>query len=124
MKDDIEYLLEKAKESLDAAALLNHEGYPSFAASRAYYSMFYVAEALLLNINLSFSSHSAVISAFGREFIRTGKIDAKFHRYLIDAQDLQNLGDYGVGKKISPEQAQEILSWSREFISVAEAILK
>jgi len=124
MKDDIEYLLEKAKESLDAAALLNHEGYPSFAASRAYYSMFYVAEALLLNIGLSFSSHSAVISAFGREFIRAGKIDAKFHRYLIDGQDLRNLGDYGVGKKISLEQAQEILSWSREFISVAEAILK
>jgi uncharacterized protein (UPF0332 family) len=124
MKDDIEYLLEKAKESLDAAALLNHEGYPGFAASRAYYSMFYVAEALLLDIGLSFSSHSAVISAFGREFIRAGKIDAKFHRYLIDAQDLRNLGDYGVGKKISPEQAQEILSWSREFISVAEAILK
>jgi len=124
MKDDIEYLLEKAKESLDAAALLNHEGYPGFAASRAYYSMFYVAEALLLSIGLSFSSHSAVISAFGREFIKTGKIDAKFHRYIIDAQDLRNLGDYGVGKKISPEQAQEILSWSREFISVAEAILK
>jgi len=124
MKADIEYLLEKAKESLRAAELLNHEGYPGFAASRAYYSMFYVAEALLLDINLSFSSHSAVISAFGREFIRTGIIDAKFHRYLIDAQDLRNLGDYGVGKKISPEQTQEILNWSREFISAAEEILK
>ena len=124
MKDDIRYLLEKAKESLDAAALLNHEGYPSFAASRAYYSMFYIAEALLLDIGLSFSSHSAVISAFGREFIRTGKIEAKFHRYIIDAQDLRNLGDYGVGKKISTEQSQEILNWSQEFISVAEAILK
>jgi len=124
MKDDIRYLLEKTKESLDAAELLNHEGYPGFAASRAYYSMFYVAQALLLSINLSFSSHSAVISAFGREFIRTGKIEAKFHRYLIDAQDLRNFGDYGVGKKITPEQTQEIINWTREFITAAEEILK
>jgi hypothetical protein len=39
-----------------------------FAASRAYSSLFYTAEALLLSRGLSYSSHPAVIASFGKEF--------------------------------------------------------
>ena len=124
MNSEIQILLQNAKESLEAAELLEHEGYAGFSASRAYYSMFYAAEALLFSKNLSFSSHSAVIGAFGKEFIKTGTIDAKFHRYLIDAQDLRNVGDYGIVKKITPEQAQKVIQWAKELISVAEEILR
>ena len=68
---------------------------PDYAASRAYYAMFYIAEAFLEGEGMSFSSHAAVIGAFGREFARTGRLPAEFHRFLIDAQDLRNSGDYG-----------------------------
>lgn len=44
---EAEALIEKAKEGLDAARSLLRDGYPDFSASRAYYAMFYVAEALL-----------------------------------------------------------------------------
>jgi uncharacterized protein (UPF0332 family) len=57
-------LLRKAAESLRAAELLATNELFDFAASRAYYTMFYVAEAFLLNEGLTFSSHAAVISAF------------------------------------------------------------
>lgn len=40
-------LLSKAQRSLQAALLLNEGGLAEFAASRAYYTMFYVAEAFL-----------------------------------------------------------------------------
>ena len=124
MNSEIQILLQNAKESLEAAELLEYEGYAGFSASRAYYSMFYVVEALLFSKQLSFSSHSAVIAAFGKEFVKTGIIDTKFHRYLIDAQDLRNVGDYGIVKKITHEQAQKVLQWARELISVAEEILR
>jgi uncharacterized protein (UPF0332 family) len=124
MKREVESLLQKAHESLHAAGLLKQEGYLDFAASRAYYGMFYAAQALLLNRGLSFSSHSAVIAAFGREFAKTGVLDPRFHRYLIDAQDLRNLGDYGVGPSVTADQADEILCWASEFLSAAEAVLQ
>lgn len=54
--------------------------------SRAYYAMFYVAEALLDQVGLAFSSHAAVISAFGQNFAKTGQLPTDLHRYLIDAQ--------------------------------------
>ena len=123
MSSEIRILLQKAKESLEAAELLEREGYTGFSASRAYYSMFYTAEALLFSKKLSFSSHSAVIAAFGKEFVKTGIINAKFHRYLIDAQDLRNVGDYGIGKRITYDQTQEIIQWASEFISSAEETL-
>lgn len=124
MKPEPQALLGKAQESLDAAKLLAEEGYCAFAASRAYYAMFYTAEALLLEKGLSFSSHSAVIASFGKEFAKSGVLDAKFHRYLIDGQDLRNAGDYDVGIPVTEAQAKDVLAWAREMIKAAKTFLK
>ncbi len=123
MKPEVQSLLKKASDSLAAAALLQREGYLDFAASRAYYAMFYAAEALLLERGLSFSSHSAVIAAFGRELAKPGVIEVKLHRSLIDAQGFRNLGDYGIGPQISEAQAKDVLQWAREFVAAAEQSL-
>jgi len=64
MTSDQAALLRKAHSSLHAAKLLAGEKLFDFAVSRAYYTMFYVAEALLLGQGLSFSKHSAVLAAF------------------------------------------------------------
>ncbi len=89
-------LLQKASDSLDAARLLVSQGFNDFAVSRAYYTMFYVAEALLLGEGLTFSKHSGVISAFGQRFAKTGRVPTEFHRYLIEGGDSRNVGDYVV----------------------------
>jgi uncharacterized protein (UPF0332 family) len=88
--------------------------------------MFYAAQALLLDRELSFSSHSAVIGAFGREYAKTAVLDPKFHRYLIDAQDFRNLGDYAIGPGVTPHQFDEHferIGASRVPISVRSAPL-
>jgi len=124
MNRDTTVQLEKAKESLAAANLLQQQGYNDFAASRAYYSMFYVAEALLASLGQSYSSHAAVQAAYGRDFAKVERLDAKFHRRMIDAQDLRNIGDYGLGAAISPEQAARVCEWALEFITAAEKWLR
>lgn len=120
MIPEIEELLERAKMSQKAAANLLRDGFANFAASRAYYSMFYVAQALLLSKGLSFSSHSAVIAAFGKEFAKTRLLNPEFHRLLMDAQDKRNIGDYGIIGGIEDNDAQEILDWSKKFLKAAE----
>jgi uncharacterized protein (UPF0332 family) len=123
MRPEILALLDKARASYRAAVLLSQQGYPDFAASRAYYAMFYAAQALLLSRELSFSSHAAVIAAFGREFVRSKDLDAKFHRYLIDAQDVRNVGDYGIGPGVREDQLEELLGWAQEFLGAADTLL-
>jgi len=124
MMVDFQAILTKAEDSLNAAVILADEGYFDFSASRIYYSMFYTAEALLLDRGLSFSSHSAVIANFGKEFSKTGKLDSKFHKYLIAVQDLRSQGDYSYGPGVSEIYAREALSWAFDFISTAEDYLE
>jgi len=86
MRDkDISDLIRKAKKSLEAAKYLLEAGYSEFSASRSYYTMFYTIEALLLTQNIAFSKHKAVISAFGKEFVKTSIIPSSLHRYISDA---------------------------------------
>jgi uncharacterized protein (UPF0332 family) len=51
---DILALIKKAEESLEAAESLFKMGFYDFSASRTYYAMFYMTEAVLLTKNLSF----------------------------------------------------------------------
>jgi uncharacterized protein (UPF0332 family) len=80
-------LLSKAYDSVRAAKLLSDAELYDFAVSRAYYAMFYMAEAFLLGVGLSFSRHAGVIAAFGERFAKTGIVPVEFHRYLIEGQD-------------------------------------
>ncbi len=91
MKFETQALLEKARQSLQAAENLRKDGFLDFSASRTYYAMFYTAEALLIEQGLSYNSHSAVIAAFGKRFAKTGLLDSRFHRYLLDAQGTRNI---------------------------------
>ena len=122
MKPEQIALLRKAAESLRAAELLATNELFDFAASRAYYTMFYVAEAFLLGEGLSFSSHAAVISAFGRDFARTGLVPVEFHRYLIDAQDLRNQGDYDIDSAITEAEANQLIAQAEQFLELAKRL--
>jgi uncharacterized protein (UPF0332 family) len=122
---EVDDLLEKGFQSLEAAESLFEDGFIDFSASRAYYAMFYSLEALLLDKNLSFSKHSGVISAFGKEFVKTGLLDQKFHQYVLEAFDLRNVGDYGAMHAVHKEKAVELMTNARELIgTIQKYILK
>ncbi|MCX6633483.1 MAG: HEPN domain-containing protein [Acidobacteria bacterium] len=76
-----------------------------FAVSRAYYALFYTAQAFLLGHGLRFSKHSAVISAFGHEFAKEDEALREFHRGIVEAQDARNAGDYQIEVTLSDEEA-------------------
>jgi len=80
---EIEHLLNLADESHDVAKKLIDMGHPRFSAAQTYYTIFYLAQAMLLKKGLTFSKHSAVVAAYGREFAKTQLLDPKFHRYII-----------------------------------------
>ena len=121
-QEQLELLL-KARQSISAARLLLHNSFTEYAASRAYYAMFYIAEAFLEGEAMSFSSHGAVIGAFGREFARTGRVPSEFHRFLIDARDLRNTGDYGGLNTVTIEQAKEQIVYAQQFLALAENLI-
>lgn len=125
MNEQIERILKKAEDSLEAARFLADQGFFDFSASRAYYAMFYTAEALLLLRRLSFSSHTAAIANFGKDYSKSNDMDRNFHKYLIAVQDLRSQGDYNFLVSVTPNQSAEAIGWAEEFLrSVWEYIAK
>ena len=123
MTDEQRELLLKAQQSLEAAKLLLANNFPDYATSRAYYSMFYIAEAFLEGEGLSFSKHSAVIAAFGREFAKPQRVPVEFHRFLIEAQELRTTGDYGQLNAVTSDQAAEQIDHAEQFLALAIQVI-
>ena len=117
-------LIQKAKDSLYGAQLMATTGLYDFAVARAYYAMFYIAEAFLLDQNLSFSSHAGVISGFGQYVVKPGFVPREFHRYLIDAQAMRTRGDYGVDTGITLDDVNEQIALAHQFIDLAASLLR
>ena len=119
MTPEQQALLDKAQRSLEAAKSLVQQRFYDFAVSRAYYAMFYIAEALLDQEGLSFSSHAAVVSAFGQYLARPGKVPIEFHRQLIDAQAQRTRADYDSQPDISQRDAEIIVDQAQAFLTTA-----
>jgi uncharacterized protein (UPF0332 family) len=120
--------LAKAERAIGAARLLLDAGDADFAVARAYYAMFYTAEALLASEGLRFSKHSGVQSAFGQRFAKSGVLDPKYHRWLLEASASRLEGDYGYEAEIDPaevartlEQAEEFLRAARDYLGQGDA---
>lgn len=115
--------VEKAKLSVQAAKLLEENDLTEFAASRAYYAMFYVAQALLLDKGLKFAKHGSLIASFGQHFVKTGLIPAHFHQNLIKAYNKRISGDYATDSNLTKAEVATMISQAEEFITLAEQML-
>lgn len=123
MKDDTSKLPAKAGRAIQAAEVLLGKGDAEFAAGRAYYAMFYVAEAMLNERSQKFQKHGGVHGAFGEHFARTGVIDPKFHRWLLDAFDRRIQADYGLDSIVTPEEASTMVEQAKEFLKEGQRFL-
>ncbi|MBW2038605.1 MAG: HEPN domain-containing protein [Deltaproteobacteria bacterium] len=124
MKNEIKGIIQKAERSLKVALGLFAENDFDFAVSRAYYSMFYMAEAVLLTKGLSFSKHSGVISGFNQHFIKTGIFEYKYYEMLRFAFEQRNIGDYRFLQQVSKETAQRVVNEARQFLEETKEYLK
>ena len=123
MKPEVQAYLQKADRAIRVAQNLLATGFDAEAAARAYYAMFYAAQALLKENGIQRVKHSAVHAAFGQHLVKTGKVEAKFHRMLIDARETRELADYTVGEDVSAETALLQVKNAEEFILVVKTLL-
>ena len=124
MTPEQEGLLQKAYRNIRSARLLLADGDFDTAVSRAYYAMFYVAEALLLSKGLAYSKHSAVIAAFGREFARAGVMPPEFHAHLRAASEARNISDYQLVSHVTEEETARHISRADSLLAAAWEFLK
>jgi uncharacterized protein (UPF0332 family) len=124
MTDEARRYLGKAAHALKVAEDLLRDGHAPDAASKIYYAMFYAAQALLKSEGIEVVKHSAVESAFGYYFVKSGKVDPKYHKMLIGARKVREVADYDIEEEIVEPTASLKLEEGRAFLSAIEDYLK
>jgi len=115
--NEVKELIGRANKYLASAKLLlDNEDFDS-SVSRSYYAMFFATEAILLTKELQFSSHRGVISAFGQHFVKTGVFSKEMRRWLQNAFDIRQKGDYSFRSVIEKDTAIRILNQADEFVT-------
>jgi uncharacterized protein (UPF0332 family) len=124
MVEEIKGMLVKARRYLASAELLCQAGDFDSAASRLYYAMFYGTEALLLTQGKTFSSHRAVIAAFGETFVKSGLLPREMHRWLHRAFEKRQISDYEYMTGVSEDDIVELQEKAEQFLERTEAFLQ
>lgn len=124
MKEATQKLLAKAARVLDFAERLRTGGDAEFVVGRAYYAMFYIAEALLNEKGQRFRKHRGVHGAFAEHFVKTGLLDGKYHRWFLEAFSKRITGDYGIDADLTTEDASLLMTQAREFLNAAKIFLE
>lgn len=123
LKEQLKRMIQKSQKTLKAAKDLFEHNYFDSASSRAYYAVFYILEALLLTKNLSFSKHSAVISAFSKYFIKEGIFPTDFAKKINALRKDREIGDYDYISSINKEKAKEDIHNAEQIIKGIETYL-
>jgi uncharacterized protein (UPF0332 family) len=123
VKETTKQLFARAVDTIEAAEILLTNEKTDIAAGRAYYAMFYIAEALLNEKGFQFGKHSNVLSAYGQHFAKTKILDPKYHRWLITAFDQRQVGDYAFDPNVQTSVVVEMIHQAQEFLEVAKEYL-
>ncbi|MBI4473266.1 MAG: HEPN domain-containing protein [Acidobacteria bacterium] len=109
--------LVKAEEKLGVVNRLLAQRDFEDAVSRAYYAAFYAAQALLLSEDLESRSHGGLVDLIGLHFVKTGKLEKKFGRYLSNLMEDRQQSDYNLFSGLEKEDAEQSLEEAKAFVA-------
>ena len=124
MKENARFLLDKAEQAIGAAESLLRDGYRDFSAGRAYYAMFYTAEALLAEKELEFKKHVGVHRAFAEHYIKPRIFDKKYYQWLVATFNSRLVGDYAIRTEFDDDEVQGWIEQAKEFLNKAREFLE
>ena len=123
-KDLSKYRYEKSKDMLSSAKRdYDAKDYAS-ANNRAYYCVFHAIRAVLALDGLDFKKHSMVIATFGKDYLKTGKIDRSFGALISSASLIRNRSDYEDFFICSIEDTQRLIDGAEKFLAEVEHFLE
>src|SRR5574341_205977 len=122
-RPEIQKNVRLAREALDDAQANFAQGRYHTAANRAYYAVFYAANAMLATLGLQRSKHSAVKAAFHEKFIKTQQIEAAYGNDYNETMKKRDIADYDVDASVDEPFARDGVERARRFVERMERYL-
>ena len=121
--DLAKYRLEKSRDMLSSARRDYDAADYASANNRAYYCIFHAIRAVLALEGLDFKKHSMVIATFGKQYLKTDKIDRAFGTLISSASLIRNRSDYEDFFICSIEDTQRLIDGADQFLAEIERYL-
>lgn len=115
-KEVVAHRLQRARETLASAKVLEDSHFYYGAINRLYYACFYAVTALLATRDLSSSKHSGVLSLFNRHLVKTGLVSTKLGEFYGDLFDTRHEGDYTDFAEFTPEEILDLYNVAATFV--------
>ena len=116
-RQTVKTYLDAAHEALAGSQYNLDGGYYAIAVNRAYYAVFYAANALLATKGLARGKHSGTISAFRQSFVKPDSIEPEYSDIYGSLMDDRHVSDYDMETSIEPERAESDVESARAFVA-------
>lgn len=124
MPDEIGELLDRSNDRLKAARHLLAGGHYSDAVSRAYYSMFFAARALLMAKGIEARTHRGLVGGIYEHYVRPGTLARDVAALLPAAMAARHEADYGFPDRATENEASATIGDADRFLSLSKGLLK
>lgn len=115
-------LMAAAHDRLAAAHAALDAGFPSNAASAAYYAMLYGARAALSEEERNAKTHAGTWALFRETFVTTGRFDAALFSESHGTQQLREAADYDASI-VPRDEAERVVGLADRFVAAVDGLL-
>jgi Uncharacterized conserved protein related to C-terminal domain of eukaryotic chaperone, SACSIN len=122
--EEVEIFIRKAETKLNTAKILCEEEIYEDAISRAYYSMYYAAKALLRTRNIFTKTHKGLISKLGLEFVKNGELEEEYASMIATVEERRERADYDAYYEPSRDEAEKIIEDVERFLERIKKAIK
>jgi len=120
---EVALYINQAHQMLEVADHNLADGFYGSAINRAYYAIFYAANALLATQGLARSKHWGVIAAFRQHFVKPGLIKAEYSDIYGRVMENRHVSDYEIELPIDSSVAVNDLRDAQHFVNHVEEYL-
>ena len=118
------YRMQKAEEMLVSSKREFAAGDYASANNRAYYSIFHMLRAVLALDGEDYKKHSAVISRFSQNYLKTDIISRDYSKLIFNASAIRNRSDYEDFYICSIKDTENLISGVADFYAAVKAYLE
>ncbi len=121
--NDIQALFNKSQKYLRSAAVLLELEDLDSCASRAYFAMFYAAQAALAADGARAPGRQSLRSTFQKRFVASGRLPERAGDSFEKAGDLYERGDYSTAG-LAQVEVEQCLQNAEAFVNTVERLVR
>ena len=120
----VNYRIEKSMLALKEAEIMAQNELFDNAVTRLYYACFYVTLGLLIDNQITTSSHRGVKAMLSLHFVKKNLLETKHIRTYSELLNGRQLSDYEDFFYQDKESYEEYLKKAKEFIETIKSLIK